>query len=224
MPDNTLTFGWPDKGEPCCGDKSPGHPVLICERPVAHEGVHAALIRGDGNTIAWPGVDGGTYAVTVSDQRPHCGTVRDGVRCTGPADHEAPTSWQEDVRREKATGAIVADEQRLETIRRLAAQMEMPPQVLTYDEVEEAKRLADSNRYTLTLPTIYGYPETEKVVAEEPEPFARAVFTLTTQHGEIVRLAFETRPQEGDQDEWEHVASPVLSTLAALRGLGYRQP
>jgi hypothetical protein len=220
MPDNTLTFGWPEKGEPHCGDKSPGRPVLICERPVAHEGVHAALIKGDGNTIAWPGADGGTYAVTASDgdiDRRCTWEYQPGERCKRIDGHEG--GHETDALPSRLTGAIVTDAQRLETIRRLAAQMEVPPHILTQDEVDEAARLVESNPYTITLPQ---YPDTEKVAAEEPAPYARATFTLTTEHGEIVRLAFEAHPHPTDENEWDYVASPVESIIRALRGIGYR--
>lgn len=205
MPDNTLTFGWPEGGEPCCADKSPGHPVLICERPVAHMGVHAALIKGDGNTIAWPGPDGGTYEVTWTEKS---ASERRLEQRDAAVEQE-----------NRSTGAIVTDEQRMETILRIAAQMATPPTILTQDDVDEMTRLVESNPYTLTLPQC---ADTEKMVAEEPAPYARATFTLTTEHGEIVRLAFEAHPSPTDESQWDYVASPVESIIRALRGIGYR--
>lgn len=223
MPDNTLTFGWPAHGEPCCADKSPGHPVLICERPVGHLGVHAALIKGDGNTVAWPGADGGTYAVTVSDghyDRRCTWQYQPGERCKRVEGHEG--GHETDALGSRSTGAIITDAQRMETIRRIAAQMEMPPHILTQDEVDEAARLVESNPYTITVPSAE-WLGSEKTVVEEPttERVVRVQFLVTTEEGEAVNISRVLRysTEMSDQEQAEAYTFIVESVIQAAKVL-----
>lgn len=115
------------------------------------------------------------------------------------------------------------DEDRLAQIEALAAQMTEPPLIITAERAQAITDMENRNAYTLSLPRIY--EDTEKVVAEEPEPFARATLTVETEHGVLSRIEFMSYPQK-DHDEdpgYNYVGETVGSVLRAARGAGWRE-